>query len=203
MGGSGARANVSHSAAMQTIEQVDPNGRPHAGARNGRRKNRYLDPEYDSDSDDDFVVVKKSPSYLRDLESGRDSFAFGKKSTKDEFGPPAYSTSAKKPPSYDVAPMNDEMREKIRGAKSISSDMLFGNNDNDARARVSRFEGQTSISSSDFFEDEMGSNHRRSSTNPQSLLSTDMTQLKEGVRNMAGRLSSMATDVYNAIPINR
>jgi len=34
------------------------------------------------------------------------------------------------------------------------------------------------------------------------LLATDMNQLREGVRNMAGKLSSMATDVYNAIPVS-
>lgn len=34
------------------------------------------------------------------------------------------------------------------------------------------------------------------------MLSTDMTQLKEGVRNVAGKLSNIATDVYNAIPVS-
>ena len=32
--------------------------------------------------------------------------------------------------------------------------------------------------------------------------SPDMAQLKEGVRNVAGRLSSMANNVYNAIPVS-
>ena len=33
-------------------------------------------------------------------------------------------------------------------------------------------------------------------------LATDMRQLREGMRNMAGKLSSMANDVYNAIPVS-
>ncbi|XP_078494491.1 arf GTPase activating protein 10 isoform X1 [Ciona intestinalis] len=205
MAGGGNRTSVSHSAAIQTIEQVDPSGRKDRHFRNGRRKNRYLDDDFDSDSDgnDDFVVVKKSPSYLHDYDSSSvDRMSFGKKS-QNEFAPPSYTQSTKKAPVFPASEMSADMKEKLRGAKSISSEMLHGNTDSDARARLTKFEGQSSISSSDFFDENSGSNQRRLTSSPQSVLSADMTQLKEGVRNMAGRLSSMANDVYNAIPINR
>lgn len=45
---------------------------------------------------------------------------------------------------------------------------------------------------------------RLSPMSPSSLLNmanTDMSQLKEGVRNMAGRLSNLANDVYHSIPV--
>nr|NP_001122340.1 Arf GTPase activating protein 10 [Ciona intestinalis]FAA00141.1 TPA: zinc finger protein [Ciona intestinalis] len=219
MAGGGNRTNVSHSASIQTIEQVDPNGRKDRHFRNGRRKNRYLDDDFDSDSDgnDDFVVVKKSPSYLHDYESSSvDRMSFGKKSQND-FAPPSYTQSTRKAPVFPESEMSADMKEKLRGAKAISSEMLHGSTtDSDyyntvswssdrpqARARLTKFEGQSSISSSDFFDENSGSNQRRLTSSPQSVLSADMTQLKEGVRNMAGRLSSMANDVYNAIPINR
>uniref|UniRef100_F6R2P7 Arf-GAP domain-containing protein n=1 Tax=Ciona intestinalis TaxID=7719 RepID=F6R2P7_CIOIN len=219
MAGGGNRTNVSHSASIQTIEQVDPNGRKDRHFRNGRRKNRYLDDDFDSDSDgnDDFVVVKKSPSYLHDYESSSvDRMSFGKKSQND-FAPPSYTQSTRKAPVFPESEMSADMKEKLRGAKAISSEMLHGSTtDSDyyntvswssdrpqARARLTKFEGQSSISSSDFFDENSGSNQRRLTSSPQSVLSADMTQLKEGVRNMAGRLSSMANDVYNAIPVSK
>ncbi|XP_076811146.1 ADP-ribosylation factor GTPase-activating protein 3-like isoform X5 [Clavelina lepadiformis] len=261
-GGAGSRGNVSHQASMQTIEQVNP--RNSKGRRNqkGRRKNMYLDLDYsdsstDDDENDDFVVIKKSPSYLRGLEDDMERFSTKEKHVVSSFSPPSYTSSSRKSESVHTE-LDQATKDRIKGMKGISSDMLFGANDNDdnnspdestdpvktqpnrpshrrrmtvaglvmplieseskreetvswtsghrqARARLSKFDGQKSISSSDFFEDSYVSQipRRSSSGGMGPLLATDMSQLKEGVRNVAGRLSSMANDVYNAIPINR
>ncbi|XP_076811144.1 uncharacterized protein LOC143454678 isoform X3 [Clavelina lepadiformis] len=260
-GGAGSRGNVSHQASMQTIEQVNP--RNSKGRRNqkGRRKNMYLDLDYsdsstDDDENDDFVVIKKSPSYLRGLEDDMERFSTKEKHVVSSFSPPSYTSSRKSESVH--TELDQATKDRIKGMKGISSDMLFGANDNDdnnspdestdpvktqpnrpshrrrmtvaglvmplieseskreetvswtsghrqARARLSKFDGQKSISSSDFFEDSYVSQipRRSSSGGMGPLLATDMSQLKEGVRNVAGRLSSMANDVYNAIPINR
>lgn len=57
MGFSGNRGAISHSADIETIQQEGVNGRKGPG-RGGRRKNRYLDDDFDSD-EDDFVVVRQ------------------------------------------------------------------------------------------------------------------------------------------------
>jgi len=75
-----------------------------------------------------------------------------------------------------------------------------------ARSRMNRFDNQESISSNAFFgkEEKDASTYSLPATLQSQLnISSDMGQLKESVRNAAGRLSSMANSVYNSIPMNR
>nr|CAB3222747.1 arf GTPase activating protein 10 [Phallusia mammillata] len=218
--GMGTRTtNMSHTAAMQTIQQENPNSRKSRNQFGGRRKNRYLDYDDSSDSDgevDDFFVVKKSPSYLQDIKSDYSKPKNTWSSENNGSGMDSYRSKPSRPDTLNTGMQND-MRDKLKNAKSISSDMFENSADIEsqhfswssdrpqARARLNKFEGQSSISSDAYFgrESKTSSHHTSSPNLPSPILSTDITQLREGVKNMAGRLSNMASDVYNAIPINR
>jgi len=122
--------------------------------------------------------------------------------------PPKRQPSSNNEPSQQASSNVDW--DKFSGSKGISSDMMFGRNaydENEARSRSSKFEGSSAISSSDYFGD--GNSTTNHHNNASSLLSSmssqspDMQQLKEGVRNVAGKLSNMANNLYNTIPINR
>nr|XP_039254769.1 ADP-ribosylation factor GTPase-activating protein 3-like isoform X1 [Styela clava] len=200
MGFSGNRG-ISHSADMETIEQEGVNGRRNRNRGDGRRKNRYLDDDFESDDDDDFVIVRQAMSQREDSYRNGNSY-------RNE-----------RPNRMDLR--SDVSSSRFDNSNSISSEQMFRNTDDSwkgrhvsitssqikSRNRASQFEGKTSISSDEFF----GKNEDQPSTNkpagsamsPTSLLNaanTDMTQLKEGVRNMAGKLSNLANDMYNAIP---
>lgn len=108
-------------------------------------------------------------------------------------------TSRRKP-----EPVSDtgEARMKFGDVKSISSDMYFGKQDNseyEARTQLERFAGSSSISSADLFDDpkkQTASSYRLANVLPSA---PDMSQLKLGVRSVAGKLSVMASGVVSSI----
>uniref|UniRef100_A0A8C4IUK1 ADP-ribosylation factor GTPase-activating protein 3 n=1 Tax=Dicentrarchus labrax TaxID=13489 RepID=A0A8C4IUK1_DICLA len=108
-------------------------------------------------------------------------------------------TSRRKP-----EPVSDtgEARVKFGDVKAISSDMYFGKQDNseyEARTQLERFAGSASISSADLFDDpkkQTASSYRLSNVLPSA---PDMSQLKLGVRSVAGKLSVMASGVVSSI----
>uniref|UniRef100_A0A671VXV3 ADP-ribosylation factor GTPase-activating protein 3 n=1 Tax=Sparus aurata TaxID=8175 RepID=A0A671VXV3_SPAAU len=110
-----------------------------------------------------------------------------------------WPTSRRKPePVVDTG----EARMKFGDVKAISSDMYFGKQDNseyEAKTQLERFAGSSSISSADLFDDpkkQAASSYRLTSVLPSA---PDMSQLKLGVRSVAGRLSVMASGVVSTI----
>uniref|UniRef100_A0AAY4EPZ4 ADP-ribosylation factor GTPase-activating protein 3 n=1 Tax=Denticeps clupeoides TaxID=299321 RepID=A0AAY4EPZ4_9TELE len=103
----------------------------------------------------------------------------------------------------DPSPMStsDEAQKKFGDAKAISSDMYFGKQDHseyEVRTRLERFSGNSAISSADLFDDPKKPSSSYSLTNVLPS-APDMTQLKLGVRSVAGRLSVMASGVVSSI----
>ncbi|KAM9705038.1 ADP-ribosylation factor GTPase-activating protein 3 isoform 1-T1 [Menidia menidia] len=96
-----------------------------------------------------------------------------------------------------------EARKKFGdNVKAISSDMYFGKQDNseyEVKTRLERFAGNASISSAELFDEpkrQAGSSYSLSNVLPSA---PDMSQLKLGVRSVAGKLSVMASGVVNTI----
>uniref|UniRef100_A0A4W6FFB8 ADP-ribosylation factor GTPase-activating protein 3 n=1 Tax=Lates calcarifer TaxID=8187 RepID=A0A4W6FFB8_LATCA len=96
-----------------------------------------------------------------------------------------------------------EARKKFGDeVKAISSEMYFGKQENseyEAKTRLERFAGSASISSADLFDDpkkQTASSYRLTNVLPSA---PDMSQLKLGVRSVAGKLSVMASGVVSSI----
>ncbi|XP_068442997.1 ADP-ribosylation factor GTPase-activating protein 3 isoform X2 [Clinocottus analis] len=111
-------------------------------------------------------------------------------------------TGRRKP---EAIPMSDngEAQKKFDGnVKAISSDMFFGKRDNseyEAKSRLERYSGSSAISSADLFDDpkkQAASSYSLTNVLPSA---PDMSQLKLGVRSVAGKLSVMASGVVNTI----
>lgn len=100
--------------------------------------------------------------------------------------------------AFEVDPRTNA-QDKFGNVKSISSDQFFGPRDLDFETKqsLSKFEGSSSISSDDFFG---GSGSRQ---NPSQYAGTDLSDIKEGVRQgvtkVAGKLSSLANGVMSSI----
>uniref|UniRef100_A0A8C6KWE6 ADP-ribosylation factor GTPase-activating protein 3 n=1 Tax=Nothobranchius furzeri TaxID=105023 RepID=A0A8C6KWE6_NOTFU len=180
--GLGIRGGVSHSVTsdMHIIQQESPLGAKTTKAR------RFPEEEEDEGSF-----------------SPRD----GKKPEPDFYLSSAISSLDDRPVSRRKAeptPVSDsgEARKKFGEVKAISSDMYFGRQDNseyETKTRLESFAGSSSISSADLFDDpkkQTGSSYRLSNVLPSA---PDMSQLKLGVRSVAGKLSVMASGVVNTI----
>lgn len=91
-------------------------------------------------------------------------------------------------------------QDKFGNAKSISSEQFFGPKDPDLETKqtLSKFEGSSSISSDDFFGGGPRSSHGSSHYS-----GTDLSDIKEGVRQgvtkVAGKLSSLANGVMSSL----
>uniref|UniRef100_A0A182PHJ2 Arf-GAP domain-containing protein n=1 Tax=Anopheles epiroticus TaxID=199890 RepID=A0A182PHJ2_9DIPT len=106
---------------------------------------------------------------------------------------------------------SDVAQKKFGSAKGISSDQFFGDEQSsyERSANLSKFQGSTSISSADYFghgSSSMGSGGSRSGGSRGPALQyngPDLEDVRESVRQgvtkVAGRLSSLASDVMNSI----
>uniref|UniRef100_A0A672ZP11 ADP-ribosylation factor GTPase-activating protein 3 n=1 Tax=Sphaeramia orbicularis TaxID=375764 RepID=A0A672ZP11_9TELE len=110
--------------------------------------------------------------------------------------------SRRKPEALPVSDTGEAQKKFGGDVKAISSDMYFGKQDNseyEAKTRLERLAGSSSISSADLFDDpkkQTASSYRLTNVLPNA---PDMTQLKLGVRSVAGKLSVMASGVVNTI----
>ncbi|PWA26124.1 hypothetical protein CCH79_00015247, partial [Gambusia affinis] len=212
--GLGMRSGVSHSVMsdMHIIQQESPLG---AKTTKGRRFTE--EDEYEG------TFSSRNVSRFEDQTDASDRFAMhwgndggsgggwmneSKKPEPDFFLSAAVSSFDDRPvarrkadlPSYSDS---GEAQKKFGDdVKAISSDMYFGKQDNseyETRTRLERFSGSASISSADLFDDpkkETGSSYRLSNVLPNA---PDMSQLKLGMRSVAGKLSVMASGVVNTI----
>ncbi|XP_015725195.1 ADP-ribosylation factor GTPase-activating protein 3 isoform X3 [Coturnix japonica] len=119
----------------------------------------------------------------------------------------SYFSSSSRPasrykPDYEPSLSTDEAQKKFGNVKAISSDMYFGRQDHadyEARARLERLSGSSSISSADLFEDQK--KQPAGSYNLTNVLPSapDIAQFKQGVKSVAGKLSVLASGVMTSI----
>uniref|UniRef100_A0A8C7ZKB1 ADP-ribosylation factor GTPase-activating protein 3 n=1 Tax=Oryzias sinensis TaxID=183150 RepID=A0A8C7ZKB1_9TELE len=210
--GMGMRSGVSHSVTseMHTIQQESPLGAKTTKAR------RFTD-----DDEDEGSFSSRSLSRFEDQSDifssrwtdGSDGGGWMKESKTPE--PDFFMSSTitsfddravarKKSESVPVSDSEEARRKFGNDVKAISSDMYFGKQDDseyEAKTRLERFSGSASISSADLFDDpkkQTGSSYRLTNMLPNA---PDMSQLRMGVRSVAGKLSVMASGVVNSIQV--
>ncbi|KAM9204524.1 ADP-ribosylation factor GTPase-activating protein 3 [Mergus octosetaceus] len=207
MGFGSNRSGISHSVIsdMQTIEQETPTI--------AKTKKKYADEVEDS------YISSSSSRYCdsSDLKSSTfskwddNSDSFWKKEnnsgevdvmlTSKSTGFSDRPASCRKP-EYEPSLSTDEAQKKFGNVKAISSDMYFGRQDHadyEARARLERLSGSSSISSADLFEDQK--KQPAGSYNITNVLPSapDIAQFKQGVKSVAGKLSVLANGVMTSI----
>lgn len=210
--GLGIRSGVSHSVTsdMHLIQQESPQG---IKTNKSRR--------FTEEDDDEGSFSSRILSRFEDQTEACDNFSsrwgdvseggWMKESKKPE--PDFYITSTitsvddrptsrRKPEALPVSDTGEAQKKFGGDVKAISSDMYFGKQDNseyEAKTRLERLSGSSSISSADLFDDpkkQPASSYRLTNVLPNA---PDMTQLKLGVRSVAGKLSVMASGVVNTI----
>jgi len=116
-----------------------------------------------------------------------------------------FESKPKKTPVASSEPVGVEATKKFGNAKSISSDMFFGGDNQDKDANLTRFQGSNSISSDMYFNRETagGGMSKSNSSSGYSMQAPDMDDVKESVRQgvskLGGRLSGMASGVMSQI----
>eukprot|EP00076_Gallus_gallus_P023950 XP_015145947.1 ADP-ribosylation factor GTPase-activating protein 3 isoform X1 [Gallus gallus] len=207
MGFGSNRSGISHSVLsdMQTIEQETPTV--------GKPKKKYTD-----DVEDSYFSSSSSRYYdSSDLRSNTlskwddNSDPFWKKESNnrdvDVILTPKNTGFSDRPasrrkPEYEPSLSTDEAQKKFGNVKAISSDMYFGRQDHadyEARARLERLSGSSSISSADLFEDQK--KQPAGGYNITNVLPSapDIAQFKQGVKSVAGKLSVLANGVMTSI----
>ncbi|NXS90740.1 ARFG3 protein, partial [Jacana jacana] len=206
MGFGSSRSGISHSVTsnMQTIEQETPTI--------AKLKKKYTD-------DGEDMYFSSSSSYYDSSDLRSSTFSkwndttdsFWKKennSRDDDVMLPSKSTgfsdrpTSRRKPEYEPSLNTDEAQQKFGNIKAISSDMYFGRQDHtdyEARARLERLSGSSSISSADLFEDQK--KQPTGSYNISNVLPSapDIAQFKQGVKSVAGKLSVLANGVMTSI----
>ncbi|NXV12755.1 ARFG3 protein, partial [Cepphus grylle] len=208
MGFSSTRSGISHSITsdMQTIEQETPSI--------AKPKKKYAD-----DVEDSYFSSSSRYYDSSDLRSSTFSKwddttdSFGKKETNSRdvdvmltSKSTAFSDrpTSRRKPEYEPTLNTDEAQKKFGNVKAISSDMYFGRQDHadyEARARLERLSGSSSISSADLFEDQK--KQPTGSYNITNVLPSapDVAQFKQGVKSVAGKLSVLANGVMTTIQV--
>uniref|UniRef100_G1NLW6 ADP-ribosylation factor GTPase-activating protein 3 n=1 Tax=Meleagris gallopavo TaxID=9103 RepID=G1NLW6_MELGA len=207
MGFGSSRSGISHSVIsdMQTIEQETPTV--------AKPKKKYID-----DAEDSYFSSSSSRYYdSSDLRSNTfskwddNSDPFWKKESNsrdvDVILTPKNTGFSERPasrrkPEYEPPLSTNEAQKKFGNVKAISSDMYFGKQDHadyEARARLERLFGSSSISSADLFEDQK--KQPAGSYNITNVLPSapDIAQFKQGVKSVAGKLSVLANGVMTSI----
>ncbi|XP_056653457.1 ADP-ribosylation factor GTPase-activating protein 3 isoform X2 [Monodelphis domestica] len=207
MGFGNTRSGISHSVTsdMQTIEQETPTP--------AKPRKKYGDDKEDS------YFTSSSARYFEDPAETRSSSIIKWDDSSDLFwkNEPFRDTetilspkgmgyadrpTSRRKPDYEPAGNTDEAQKKFGNVKAISSDMYFGRQeqaDYETRARLERLSGSSSISSADLFDEQRkqsSGNYNLSNVLPNA---PDITQFKQGVRSVAGKLSVLANGVMTSI----
>ncbi|XP_065489156.1 ADP-ribosylation factor GTPase-activating protein 3 isoform X2 [Caloenas nicobarica] len=206
MGLGSNRSGVSHSVIsdMQTIEQETPTI--------AKPKKKYTDDAEDSHFSSGSRYYDSSDlrsSTFSKWDDNTDSFWKKESNSRDvdvmltskSTGFSDRPTSRRKP-EYEPSLNTDEAQKKFGNVKAISSDMYFGRQDHadyEARARLERLSGSSSISSADLFDDQK--KQPTGSYNITNVLPSapDIAQFKQGVKSVAGKLSVLANGVMTSI----
>lgn len=212
--GLGIRSGVSHSVTsdMHIIQQESPVGAKTTKARRfmeededeGTFSSRML-PRFEDQTEtpDKFSSrwgeVNDGGGWMKESRKPESDFYMSSTITSLDERP----TSRRKPEPVPVEDTGEARKKFGDDVKAISSDMYFGQKDNseyEAKTRLERFSGSASISSADLFDDPKkqpgAGSYRLSNVLPSA---PDMSQLKLGVRSVAGKLSVMASGVVNSI----
>uniref|UniRef100_A0A669BGW4 ADP-ribosylation factor GTPase-activating protein 3 n=1 Tax=Oreochromis niloticus TaxID=8128 RepID=A0A669BGW4_ORENI len=202
--GLGMRSGVSHSVMsdMHTIQQDNPIGTKTTKGR------RFIDEDDDEGSFSSSETSDSFSSRWGDGDDGRGWMKESKKPEPDFFLSSTITsfddrpTTRRKPEAAALSDTGEARKKFGDDVKAISSDMYFGKQDSseyEAKTRLERFSGSASISSADLFDDpkkQTASSYRLSNVLPSA---PDMSQLKHGVRSVAGKLSVMASGVVSSI----
>lgn len=165
----------------------------------------------DSDWDmlSDFAPVSKpsqsAASYGGPISS---SSNYGSSTTSGKSSSSTYGSSTKTKEFSSGGPDSGEAQKKFGSAKAISSDQYFqdsGSADQERRSNLSRFQGSSGISSSDYFG--TGNSSTGGSKNSggagYNIQAPDLDEVKESVRQgvtkVASKLSSLANDFASSI----
>ncbi|XP_006890116.1 PREDICTED: ADP-ribosylation factor GTPase-activating protein 3 isoform X2 [Elephantulus edwardii] len=204
MGFGSCRSGISHSVTsdLQTIEQETP--------VLAKPRKKYVDDGDDlyftssSRYFDEPMGSRSSP--LSSWDDSSDSY-WKKESLKDSDVILKTTGHADRPAGrrkLDPEPVENtnEAQKKFGNVKAISSDMYFGRQaqaDYETRARLERLSASSSISSADLFDEQrkpQPGNYTLTSVLP---AAPDMTQFKQGMRSVAGKLSVLANGVMTSI----
>ncbi|MGH0170295.1 UNVERIFIED_CONTAM: hypothetical protein FKN15_058905 [Acipenser sinensis] len=212
--GFSSRSGVSHSVLsdMHTIKQESP-----SGSKSARKK--YIDEEPENE-DSGFgsrssyfdEPVDSASKFFSKWEDSSDSL-WKKESSKFEPEPILTSKmsshderpTTRRKHEYEHHTSTDDAQKKFGDAKAISSDMYFGKQESaaasyEAKSRLEKFSGNSSISSADLFDEQKKQTGTYGISN---VLPTapDLSQFKQGVKSVAGRLSVMANGVMTSIQV--
>ncbi|XP_064316804.1 ADP-ribosylation factor GTPase-activating protein 3 isoform X1 [Phalacrocorax carbo] len=205
MGFGSNRSGISHSVTsdMQTIEQETP------AAAKPKKYTDDVDDSYFSSSSRYYDSSDLRSSTFSKWDDNTDSFWKKENNSRDvDVMLSSKSTGfsdrpmSRRKPEYEPSLNTDEAQKKFGNVKAISSDMYFGRQDHadyEARARLERLSGSSSISSADLFEDQK--KQPPGSYNITNVLPSapDIAQFKQGVKSVAGKLSVLANGVMTSI----
>lgn len=204
------KSGVSHSVLsdMQTIEQENLHTTSTSLSSLGKLRLVDTDAFFDDFSYGSGFSMNRNSNSGFDL--GKDSFYSDTSSSKDSWvvvdDPPVEMSKSRNRPvertptrSSDVD-NTDVAQKKFGSAKAISSDQFFTdrNNDYEHQANLSRFQGSSSISSSEYF-----GNGKDVSSSGSKFQAPDLEDVRESVRQgvtkVAGKISSLANGVMSSI----
>ncbi|KAK9870290.1 hypothetical protein WA026_006377 [Henosepilachna vigintioctopunctata] len=208
--GVNSRTGISHSAVsdMQTIEQENIQATPSSTLTSLSRlrlsDDSFFDdfsygPNFGMNRNISSFGSSKIDSFLMEASSSSSSSKSDWVIVDDPPEKPKSKMSVEKTvKSYDNSASGDAAQRKFGNAKAISSDQFFNDQgtDYETKANLNRFQGSSSISSSEFF-----GNGRDNATNAGQYYDVEDVKesVRQGVSKVAGKISSLANGVISSL----